>query len=137
MGRAARVARTVSGLWFGFGGEPASAYPLRLRHPGRTSGLRYGFPSWGSAFAYTTDLRLPGPFVHNSFRTALRKAGYEEGRAVGQAGNNSELRRDRSTFSGAPEAGVGHGLLFGCPLISRPGSCRKVLPGGFLRRDFG
>src|SRR5215208_743473 len=134
---AERIARTVSGLWSGFGGEVASAHLLRFRHLGRTSGLRCGFPSWGSAFAYTTGLSLPGPFVHNSFRTALCKAGYEEGRAVGQAGNNSELRRDRSRFSGAPEAGVGHGLLFGCPLLSRPGSCRKVLPGGFLRRDFG
>src|SRR5215212_11185685 len=101
MGRVARVARTVSGLWFGFGGEPASAYPLRLRHPGRTSGLRCGFPSWGSAFAYTTGLRLPGPFVHNSFRTALCKAGHEEGQVVGQASDNTELQRDRSKISGA------------------------------------
>src|SRR5215217_8170464 len=126
---AERIARTVSGLWSGFGGEVASAHLLRFRHLGRTSGLRCGFPSWGSAFAYTTGLSLPGPFVHNSFRTALCKAGYEEGRVVGQTGDNIELQRNRSKVSGAPQAGVGHGILSYCPLGSPSGRCRKVLPG--------
>src|SRR5215216_6743835 len=80
MGCAAHVAGTVSGLWFGFGGEPASARLLRFRHPGCTGGLRCGFQSRGCAFAPTTGLRLPGPFVLTPFvqhlaKLSMKKAG--------------------------------------------------------------
>src|SRR5215212_11549003 len=104
MGRAARVAGTISGLWSGFGGEAASTRLLRFRHPGRTGGLRCRFQSRGCAFAPATGLRLPGPLVPNPFRAAPCKAGYEEGRFVGQAGDNTELQGERSKVSGAPQA---------------------------------
>src|SRR5215208_2285834 len=121
MGGAAGVAGTVSGLWFGFGGEAASAHLLNFRHPGYTSDLRCGFSSRESAFAHTTGLRLPGPIVPNAFRAAPRKAGSEEGQVVGQAGDNTELQRDRSKVSGAPRARVGHRIHSRCPLGSPPG----------------
>src|SRR5215212_757902 len=135
MGCAAHVAGTVSGLWFGFGGEPASARLLRFRHPGCSGGLRCGFQSRGCAFAPTTGLRLPGPFVPNPFRAAPCKAEYEEGRFVGQAGDNTELQGDRSKVAGAPQSGVGHRIPSRCPLGSPPDSCRRVLLGGFLGVD--
>src|SRR5688572_22186831 len=108
MGRAARVAGTVSRLWFGFGGEAASARLLRFRYAGCTGGLGCGFQSREFSFARTTCVRLPRPFVPNPFRAAPCKAEYEEGQFVGQAGDNAELQGDRSKVSGAPQAGVGH-----------------------------
>src|SRR5215216_6743834 len=74
-------------------------------------------------------------FCPNPFRAAPCKAEYEEGRFVGQAGDNTELQGDRSKVSGAPQSGVGHRIPSRCPLGSPPDSCRRVLLGGFLRRD--
>src|SRR5215211_8539916 len=104
MDRVALVAGIVSGLWFEFDGEVASARLLRFCYVGHIGGFRCGFQGRGSALAHPTGLCLPWSLVPNPYRPTLCKAGYEEGQVVGQASDNTQLQRDRSRVPGAPQA---------------------------------